>query len=606
MKCVSRCFGFTLCGSGSDLNSSKQDKTRKRRGKYEDRYNEDIDMAIAISLSEQDQIATQTRDDTAELEEHKSARKQPDEEQKRREQVQLEEDELIARTIQESLYQEEESSRHQLEEEEERRRTKAQLEEDEKFAKTVQNSLNEEENLPLKLEGKESENAKCQFEEDEKLAKTVQLSLYMEGSPPRVEEGPKDRDKAQITQESLEATSSLRQQEKGKKRLFEDDKELAMASQQNLDVKPPSSKCAGCDSVVEHGRSMNLLGASWHPQCFCCLDCGKPISVQELSYSRGQFHKSCYKEHRRPKCYVCKGKIPSTADGVKYREHPFWLEKYCPSHEVDGTSKCCSCERLEPLGTNYVILDDGRRLCLECLDSAIMDTYQCQTLHFEIREFFETLNLKVEKEFPLLLVESQALNRAKEEEKIDHHQYVVVTRGICLSEEHIVSSVSRGPEKAPDNRLTGMVTESHTLTRKCEVTAILIVFGLPRLLTGNIMAHEMMHAWLRLNGYRNLNSQLEEGICQVLAHMWLESQTYSSSDAAASSSSSSYPAMAPANASKKGDQPEFERRLVEFFKWQIEKNDSVVYGEGFRKVNEAVSKYGLREYINRPEFILRR
>lgn len=47
-----------------------------------------------------------------------------------------------------------------------------------------------------------------------------------------------------------------------------------------------------------------------------------------------------------------------------------------------------------------------------------MDTYECQPLHFEIREFFESLNMTVEKEFPLLLVEKEALNKAEAQEKI--------------------------------------------------------------------------------------------------------------------------------------------------------------------------------------------
>ena len=75
-----------------------------------------------------------------------------------------------------------------------------------------------------------------------------------------------------------------------------------------------------------------------------------------------------------------------------------------------------------------------------------------------------------------------------------------------------------------------MITEPYRLTRRCEVTAILVLYGLPRypsdpdsvyahyatlveiplimmyqfsfyrLLTGSILAHEMMHAWHRLKG----------------------------------------------------------------------------------------------------------
>lgn len=46
-----------------------------------------------------------------------------------------------------------------------------------------------------------------------------------------------------------------------------------------------------------------------------------------------------------------------------------------------------------------------------------MDTSQCQPLYLQIQEFYEGLNMKVEQEVPLLLVERQALNEAREGEK---------------------------------------------------------------------------------------------------------------------------------------------------------------------------------------------
>lgn len=72
---------------------------------------------------------------------------------------------------------------------------------------------------------------------------------------------------------------------------------------------------------------------------------------------------------------------------------------------------------MQPIDTKYLSLDDGRKLCLECLDSAIMDTHECQPLYLEIQEFYEGLNMKVEQQVPLLLVERQALNEAMEGEK---------------------------------------------------------------------------------------------------------------------------------------------------------------------------------------------
>ena len=57
-----------------------------------------------------------------------------------------------------------------------------------------------------------------------------------------------------------------------------------------------------------------------------------------------------------------------------------------------------------------------------------------------------------------------------------------------------------------------------------EITAILVLCGLPWLLTGSILAHEVMHAWLRLSGYPQLPPMVEEGLCQLMATLWLEQQ----------------------------------------------------------------------------------
>lgn len=59
---------------------------------------------------------------------------------------------------------------------------------------------------------------------------------------------------------------------------------------------------------------------------------------------------------------------------------------------------------------------------------------------------------------------------------------------------------------------------------RCQVTAILVLYGLPHLLTGSILAHECMHAWLRLSGFPHLSPEVEEGLCQLMALLWLEAQ----------------------------------------------------------------------------------
>ncbi|KAG9145045.1 hypothetical protein Leryth_018335 [Lithospermum erythrorhizon] len=402
-----------------------------------------------------------------------------------------------------------------------------------------------------------------------------------------------------------------------------EDEQLAKALQESLIVDSPPQYdygsffppfsffyprriCAGCHTEIGQGRFLSCMESVWHPECFRCRACDRPISDYEFSMSENRpYHKSCYKEKHHPKCDVCKHFIPTNPAGlIEYRAHPFWMQKYCPSHEFDGTPRCCSCERMEPLDARYLVLDDGRKLCLECLDSAIMDTHECQPLYLEIQEFYEGLNMKVEQAIPLLLVEKQALNEAMEGEKNGHH-HLPETRGLCLSEEQTVSTILRRP-RIGGYRVVDMFTEPYRLIRKCEVTAILILYGLPRLLTGSILAHEMMHAWLRLKGYPNLRPDVEEGICQVMAHLWLDSEIIAGSGGSSSSSATSTSSSSPSSSSsssssgssKKGKRSDFEKKLGEFFKNQIESDTSTSYGDGFREGNQAVLKYGLKRTLD--------
>ncbi|XVF61950.1 hypothetical protein PTKIN_Ptkin08bG0176300 [Pterospermum kingtungense] len=491
---------------------------------------DEIDCAIALSLSEVDQKGKKVIEDESEPEE-------------------------------ESDKDEKDSEGH-IEDEDDRYAEAHVEHEDDRYAKA---HVEEEDDRYSKVKQEEDEGqAKVQLEEDEQLAKAIQESLNV-GSPPRDNHG-------------------------------------GLFSPYPFFFSAGYRICAGCNAEIGHGRYLSCMGAVWHPECFRCHACNQPINDYEFSVSGNRpFHKSCYKEQNHPKCDVCRKFIPTNPAGlIEYRAHPYWMQKYCPSHERDGTPRCCSCERMEPTDAKYLSLDDGRKLCLECLDSAIMDTHECQPLYLEIQEFYEGLNMKVEQQVPLLLVERQALNEAMEGEKNVHH--LPETRGLCLSEEQTVTTVSRRPRIGAGYRFIDMITEPYRLIRRCEVTAILILYGLPRLLTGSILAHEMMHAWLRLKGYSNLSPEVEEGICQVLAHMWLDSELYASSgsEAASSSSSSSSPASSSSSStsSKKGKRSDFEKVLGGFFKHQIESDTSSAYGEGFRQGNRAVNKYGLRRTLD--------
>ncbi|KAK4480245.1 hypothetical protein RD792_013311 [Penstemon davidsonii] len=245
------------------------------------------------------------------------------------------------------------------------------------------------------------------------------------------------------------------------------------------------------------------------------------------------------------------------------------------------------------------------------MESAIMDTGDCQPLYHAIRDYYEGMNMRIDQQIPMLLVERQALNEAIEGEKHGLH-HMPETRGLCLSEEQTVTSILRRP-RIERRGLVGLRTQPHKLTRKCEVTAILVLYGLPRLLTGAILAHELMHGWLRLNDYRNLKPEVEEGICQVLSHMWLESEVIipgarnmpSSSTPSSSTNwsigSTSMPSTSSSSSrtsTKKGGKSSVENKLGEFFMHQIAHDASPSYGGGYRSAMAAVNKYGLRRTLD--------
>jgi hypothetical protein len=96
-----------------------------------------------------------------------------------------------------------------------------------------------------------------------------------------------------------------------------------------------------------------------------------------------------------------------------------------------------------------------------------------------------------------------------------------------------------------------------------------------------------------VKGYRTLSQDVEEGICQVLAHMWLSSKLMSGSGSNIASTSSS-----ASTALRRDTGSQYERKLGEFFKHQIESDISHVYGDGFRAGQEAVRKYGLESTLN--------
>lgn len=111
-------------------------------------------------------------------------------------------------------------------------------------------------------------------------------------------------------------------------------------------------------------------------------------------------------------------------------------------------------------------------------------------------------------------------------------------------------------------------------SQRCSVSCILVMYGLPRLLAGTIIAHELMHAYLRMRHVTGLPLQLEEGLCQLMAMLWLDSQ-----DSWAKRSGA------------------YQERLASYLGFQIRTDTSHEYGDGFRLAYEAFQQRGLKALV---------
>merc|ERR1712093_664659 len=83
--------------------------------------------------------------------------------------------------------------------------------------------------------------------------------------------------------------------------------------------------CMGCNKKIEGGKVIEAAGGKWHAQCFCCMDCHKPLAgVKEKKEEEGKILcKPCWVKAYAPTCYICNKKIEGdrVKKGDMYR-HP--------------------------------------------------------------------------------------------------------------------------------------------------------------------------------------------------------------------------------------------------------------------------------------------
>eukprot|EP00211_Chloroparvula_japonica_P013149 CAMPEP_0119132096 /NCGR_PEP_ID=MMETSP1310-20130426/11450_1 /TAXON_ID=464262 /ORGANISM="Genus nov. species nov., Strain RCC2339" /LENGTH=141 /DNA_ID=CAMNT_0007122709 /DNA_START=48 /DNA_END=473 /DNA_ORIENTATION=+ len=105
------------------------------------------------------------------------------------------------------------------------------------------------------------------------------------------------------------------------------------------------------------------------------------------------------------------------------------------------------------------------------------------------------------------------------------------------------------------------------------VTGILCLSGLPRVLLSSVVAHECLHAYMRLRNV-SISLDVEEGLAQLMAFLWLEQYR------------------------PEGEGRDHEARLSAFHRNLIHEHPSLVYGDGFRAAYAAHHRFGLKPLLD--------
>ena len=412
---------------------------------------------------------------------------------------------------------------------------------------------------------------------------------------------------------------------------------LQRCSQYMSLVRPFILTCHTCSQPI-FGTYQTAMGTNFHSRCFTCAACQRPFDG--IYVAKGEpplpYHRECVEELFNPRCCVCSAILRH-----RYLAHPFFKEDvYCEEHA--NVRECFSCCRKEPFNNGvqregFAELHDGRVSCSDCISTAIVDSAEALPLYLAAVDFMEhVLHLPIPKgmrDVPILAVDLPSLNEQQIDNRYEAHRAGAVpegiTRGRTLSSIGHVRHMTAG---SFFNSVSGLFTAAPPQVYKIEevreVTAVLVLYALPKDLTASILAHEAMHVWMRLskNVPFRLPLKVEEGLCQVVSRMFLknvdkvitEINGYDErSISGGGNGSSSNSSCGSSGSNRDGNRqtsftsamqqldycPEIsplghgndnrDQRLRAFFCCQIETNKSVVYGDGYREAQECVNALGL-------------
>jgi hypothetical protein len=286
--------------------------------------------------------------------------------------------------------------------------------------------------------------------------------------------------------------------------------------------------CATCGKEIR-GDFIEAGNNTYHPHHLECALCGEVLTEDFFIHQGKPVHAACLnQDETATRCAIC--------GGVIWQDHEvdFWGNEYHRSHTRD-LDRCPYCTRylsgaVSKGGYTY---QDGRKICGICLESAILESSQADSLKGEVCDHLLELGIELDASgIPVFLIDRQAL-------------LAIPGADSTLSGYTLFERYGSGPDSPT-------------------ATQIFILGGLPRMAFISVLAHELTHAWYYSLGRADLDPALLEGSCNYSSYLVL--------------------------ARYEGEEARYEHA-------SLEANDHPLYGIGFRRVRALAEDEGVAGWL---------
>ncbi|WP_252180003.1 protein DA1 [Endozoicomonas sp. 4G] len=318
--------------------------------------------------------------------------------------------------------------------------------------------------------------------------------------------------------------------------------------------------CKSCRKPI-HGNVLEALGSHWHPHCFNCRTCKKPLLNKSFVGFNGRpfhprclkcpgcrktikdryiendgmpWHPDCYQKQNNPLCKVCRKPLS------KHYLMDFWGNAFCELHE--DYTQCSSCSRIvcKNITDGGMSFPDGLVICNLCNLRGVISQEQGDKIMEQMRSALASVGLNLhQSSTPLTLC---GRNELREASRHNFHN------------ERPILGLTRWS--------TSTAANGQVIAR--EFNDILIQKHLPEEHFQTVAIHELTHAWFFYNNYRDLPLEVEEGMCVMMEYIWLKNQ---------------------------------DTKNAQFRIMAIENSDDPVYGLGFQKARASLKLMPLKTLL---------